>query len=100
MKHRRSIRPILAAVALLATTLVFLLMMAPTEAAPAVEEAAVAEWDVVADGLANPRGLVFGPDGALYVAEAGAGGEGACVLRFQWVTVLECNETEIFATYE
>jgi hypothetical protein len=29
---------------------------------------------VVASGLDNPRGLSFGPDGALYVAEAGRGG--------------------------
>jgi hypothetical protein len=30
--------------------------------------------DVVMSGLDNPRGLGFGPDGALYVAEAGRGG--------------------------
>lgn len=34
--------------------------------------------DVIASGLANPRGLNFGPDGALYVVEAGRGGNGAC----------------------
>ena len=35
--------------------------------------------DVVADGLANPRGLSFGPGGLLYVAEAGRGGSGPCI---------------------
>jgi hypothetical protein len=32
----------------------------------------------VAGGLSNPRGLAFGPDGSLYVAEAGRGGAGPC----------------------
>jgi hypothetical protein len=35
-----------------------------------------AEFRVVADGLDNPRGLAFGPKGALFVAEAGRGGPG------------------------
>jgi hypothetical protein len=33
---------------------------------------------VVATGLDNPRGLAFGTDGTLYVAEAGRGGSGPC----------------------
>lgn len=34
--------------------------------------------EVIASGLDNPRGLGFGPDGSLYVAESGAGGAGPC----------------------
>ena len=34
---------------------------------------------VIADGLDNPRHLIFGSDGALYVAEAGMGGDGVSV---------------------
>jgi len=33
---------------------------------------------VVMNGLDNPRGLAFGPEGALYVVEAGRGGSGPC----------------------
>lgn len=38
--------------------------------------APAAEWEVIATGLNNPRGLDFAPNGALYVAEAGRGGDG------------------------
>ncbi|HEX2235517.1 MAG TPA: ScyD/ScyE family protein [Actinomycetota bacterium] len=38
-----------------------------------------AETTVVATGLNNPRGLAWGPDNALYVAEAGKGGSGPCL---------------------
>ena len=36
---------------------------------------------VVMSGLDSPRGLSFGPQGALYVAEAGKGGDGPMVIR-------------------
>jgi hypothetical protein len=55
--------------------LALLLVLAPAQA----EEGATAELEVIAAGLANPRGLTFGPDGSLYIAEAGTGGDGACV---------------------
>jgi hypothetical protein len=35
-------------------------------------------FTTVATGLDNPRGLAFGPEGALYVTEAGRGGDGPC----------------------
>jgi hypothetical protein len=44
--------------------------------------AAAPPFTVVMEGLDNPRGLTFGDDGALYVAEAGRGGSAPCtVLR-------------------
>ena len=36
-------------------------------------------FTVFATGLNNPRGLTFGPDGNLYVAEAGLGGTNSTV---------------------
>jgi hypothetical protein len=40
--------------------------------------ASAATVTTVMTGLDNPRGLAFGPEGALYVAEAGRGGTGPC----------------------
>lgn len=60
--------------------------LAMLAAAAAPTQAATYVGTVIASGLDNPRGLAFGPDGALYIAEAGAlnpggpttiGGEGA-----------------------
>jgi hypothetical protein len=44
-----------------------------------VETPKVSEIEVIASGLDSPRKLSFGPDGALYVAEAGRGGTGASI---------------------
>jgi hypothetical protein len=56
---------------LLASALVSLIVVAG---------AAAANVTTVMTGLDNPRGLAFGPEGALYVAEAGRGGPGPCIV--------------------
>ncbi|MFM9107212.1 MAG: ScyD/ScyE family protein [Chloroflexota bacterium] len=43
------------------------------------QDALPAGAELVASGLDNPRGLAFGPDGVLYVAEAGASGDQNCI---------------------
>ncbi|MCC2962669.1 ScyD/ScyE family protein [Massilia sp. IC2-278] len=41
---------------------------------------AAPQVEVVATGLNNPRGLAFAPNGQLFVAEAGSGGNGRCLV--------------------
>jgi hypothetical protein len=41
---------------------------------------AAPQVDVIASGLSNPRGIAFAPNGQLFVAEAGRGGNGRCAL--------------------
>ena len=64
-----ALRPLLAVVTAGA------LVLAPSAPAGAAGESPPV---TLASGLDNPRGLAFGPDGALYVAEAGSGGTGPC----------------------
>jgi hypothetical protein len=66
---------------LLAVTGTAALAVSAFAAVPAAtaRTAAPAVHKVLAQGLNNPRLLSFGPGGALYVAEAGAGGSGPCV---------------------
>ncbi|KAB8332106.1 ScyD/ScyE family protein [Scytonema tolypothrichoides VB-61278] len=44
-----------------------------------LEQLTITSFTVLADGLDNPKGLSFGPDGSLYITQAGTGGDGACV---------------------
>lgn len=59
--------------------LVPLIVLAALLSFAGVSAAHDSDLEVVASGLDNPRGLDFGPWGALYVAEAGRGGEGPCI---------------------
>jgi hypothetical protein len=48
---------------------------------------AAAQVNVVMTGLDNPRGLALGPDGGVYVAEAGRGGTGTAIVNGEGVSV-------------
>src|SRR5437879_405797 len=55
-----------------------LLALVVSAAASGRANATRSAFSVVANGLNNPRQLSIAPSGALYVAEAGRGGSGAC----------------------
>jgi hypothetical protein len=52
-----------------------------------LSQAALGQINVIMSGLDNPRGLALGPDGGIYVAEAGRGGNGAEILGGEGVNV-------------
>ncbi len=52
-------------------------------AAPAKAQPAPSAGRLLVGGLLNPRGIVVGPDGMLYVAEAGEGGDQTIVVEGQ-----------------
>ena len=58
--------------------------------APMALSADVGNATTIASGLANPRGIGFAPNGALYVAEAGSGGPGPCVPSPVFPNPLRC----------
>lgn len=70
MAIRRTWKVALAGV----TALVVAFAFGLTPLAPVARAAESASWIVYATGLQDPRGLRFGPDGYLYVAEGGLGG--------------------------
>ena len=58
--------------------------------APMAVSADIGNATTIASGLANPRGIGFAPNGALYVAEAGSGGPGPCVPSPVFPNPLRC----------
>src|SRR4029077_12615046 len=69
-----------AARAILITALCALALLAPFgSSTKAAAKPKAANVSVFSTGFNNPRGLKFGPDGYLYVAEGGIGGSNSTV---------------------
>ena len=66
------VRRILALTAIFSSSL---LAASPTAGAAVAQACTEPNWTEFATGLTNPRHMRFGPDGYLYVAEAGIGGD-------------------------
>ncbi|MFL6735797.1 MAG: ScyD/ScyE family protein [Sphingomonas sp.] len=77
--HRSNIRSWLLGGAIAALTVTASATANATNSPTVVRGAAAPTVTVYATGFNNPRGLKFGPDGALYVAEGGPGGSNSTV---------------------
>lgn len=79
IRHALWRKPLLGTSAILALAPFAALGASPAAATPAPMLLAGANIAVYATGFNNPRGLKFGPDGYLYVAEGGTGGTDSTV---------------------
>src|SRR6187200_2273371 len=73
-RHSFMLAPILSLVVAFMMALVYPASAIAQQSTPVPAPAMSANASIFATGFNNPRGLVFGPDGSLFVAEGGTGG--------------------------